>query len=88
MDLDTIVGSASAICTSISNFPQLKKSWTTGETDDLSFKMLALLVTGLSLWTTYGLMRADGVIVVANGISAAMVGIIIWLKTRDHRGVN
>ncbi len=83
MDLDTIIGSAAAICTSISNFPQLKKSWTTGETDDLSFKMLALLATGC-LWTTYGLMKADPVIVVANGISAAMV----WLKTRDNHGVN
>ena len=32
------------------NFPQLQKTWQTGETDDLSF----LLASGLALWMVYG----------------------------------
>lgn len=64
--LETIAGAAAAICTTASYMPQLRKCWTTGETDDLSSKMLLLLACGLSLWVAYGLMRADWVVGGAN----------------------
>jgi hypothetical protein len=38
MDFTTLVGAAAALCTAISYLPQLKKSWETGETGDLSPK--------------------------------------------------
>jgi hypothetical protein len=31
----TVIGLATAACTTAANLPQLKKAWTTGETDDL-----------------------------------------------------
>jgi MtN3 and saliva related transmembrane protein len=40
--LETLIGTGAAFCTTISYVPQLKKSWTTGETGDLSLKMLLL----------------------------------------------
>ena len=29
----TVIGLAAAVCTTAANLPQLKKAWTTGETD-------------------------------------------------------
>jgi len=80
MDFSTLVGAAAALCTTISYLPQLKKSWETGETDDLSRNMLILLGAGLGLWLAYGVLKADFVIIAANGVSLAMVACILWIK--------
>lgn len=85
MDFVTLTGVAAAICTTVSYFPQLKKTWQTGETDDLSFKMLTLLASGLALWVVYGVANGDLVIVAANAISVAMVLTILAIKVRGGR---
>jgi MtN3 and saliva related transmembrane protein len=36
------------------NVPQVKKTWQTRRADDLSLKMLLLLMTGVALWVVYG----------------------------------
>jgi MtN3 and saliva related transmembrane protein len=82
MPFETLIGSAAAFCTTISYFPQVRKCWETRETSDISLKMLLLLATGLSLWMIYGFVKSDVVIIVANGISAAMVGVILFFKLR------
>jgi hypothetical protein len=38
----TVIGLAAAVCTTTANLPQLKKAWTTGQTDDISLKTLLL----------------------------------------------
>jgi MtN3 and saliva related transmembrane protein len=83
--LDTIVGGIAAFCTTVSYLPQVKKAWKTRETGDLSLKMLFLLGTGLALWIVYGFIKADWVIIVANGISLALLGNLIWLKMRETK---
>lgn len=72
--------SRSALCTTISYLPQLKKSWETGETGDLSRNMLILLGAGLGLWLAYGVLKTDFVIIAANGVSLTMVACILWIK--------
>ena len=42
----TVIGLTAAVCTTAANLPQLKKAWTTGETDDLSLKTLLLFGAG------------------------------------------
>jgi MtN3 and saliva related transmembrane protein len=89
--LETAIGTAAAICTTISYIPQLRKCWATGETGDLSLKMLLLLAAGLALWLVYGALKGDFVIIVANGISLTLLGCIIYFKMRhgdagDARG--
>jgi MtN3 and saliva related transmembrane protein len=85
MDFVTLIGVAAAICTTVSYFPQLKKTWQTGETDDLSLKMLTLLACGLGLWVVYGAAKGDMVIVAANAISVAMLLTILGIKLRGGR---
>ena len=82
-DLMTAVGAVAAICTSVSCFPQVRKTWGTGETGDLSQKMLLLLFCGLTLWVVYGLLRGDYVIIVANAVSVMLVGFVLYFKLRN-----
>ena len=86
LTLETFVGAAAALCTTASYIPQLRKCWTTGETGDLSLKMLLLLACGLGLWMVYGLMRGDAVIILANGVSLALLGCILYFKLRESHG--
>ena len=51
--LARVIGLAAAVCTTAANLPQLKKAWTTGQTDDISLKMLLLFACGLALWVLY-----------------------------------
>jgi MtN3 and saliva related transmembrane protein len=73
----TVIGLVAAACTTAANLPQLKKAWTTGETDDISLKTLLLFACGLGLWVVYGVLREDIVIILANGISAACWALVL-----------
>jgi len=76
----TVVGLAAAVCTTGANLPQLKKAWTTGQTDDISMNMLLVLASGLALWVAYGVLQKDIVIILANAISLALIGGLVCLK--------
>ena len=78
-----VIGLAAAVCTTAANLPQLKKAWTTGQTDDISLKMLLLFACGLGLWVVYGLLQDDVIIILANGVSLALLGALMYLKLRQ-----
>jgi len=78
----TLIGTAAAICTTASYVPQVRKTWETQETRDLSLRMLLTLAVGLALWCVYGFARSDAVIVLANGASLAMLSMLIYWKLR------
>jgi MtN3 and saliva related transmembrane protein len=86
MGYETLIGAAAAFLTTASYIPQLKKAWQTGDTEDLSLKMLLILGSGLSLWIVYGVMRTDPVIMIANGVSVTMIGCLTYLKLQGQRG--
>jgi MtN3 and saliva related transmembrane protein len=79
------LGGLAALLTTASNVPQVIKCVRTGESADLSLKMLLILSMGLLLWLTYGVMRGDYIIVAANGASLALVGVLLGFKWRDRR---
>ena len=76
----TVVGVAAAVCTTTANVPQLKKAWTTGQTDDISMNMLWVLASGLSLWVAYGVLQKEFVIILANVTSLVLIGGLVCLK--------
>jgi MtN3 and saliva related transmembrane protein len=76
----TVIGLAAAVCTTTANLPQLKKAWTTGQTDDLSLWTLLLFGSGLALWVVYGIFQKDVVIILANGVSLVILSVILYLK--------
>jgi MtN3 and saliva related transmembrane protein len=81
----TVIGLAAAVCTTTANLPQLKKAWTTGQTDDISLKTLLLFGCGLVLWVVYGILKEDIVIILANGISLAVLAALLFLKLLQTR---
>jgi len=51
--LETLIGAAAAFRTTVSYIPQLRKCWETGETGDISFKMLCCSQAALGCgWCT------------------------------------
>ena len=82
----TVVGLAAAVCTTGANLPQLKKAWTTGQTDDISLKTLLLFASGLILWVVYGVPQKDIIIILANGVSLALLAALMYLKLRQTPG--
>ncbi len=76
----TAIGLAAAVCTTASYLPQLKKAWSTGDTRDLSLKMLLMLLAGLCLWVVYGVLQGDPVVMLANSVSVALLGGILYFK--------
>ena len=86
MDLTTAIGGIAAFCTTASYFPQLKKCWQTGKAGDLSLKMFLILATGVALWSVYGFLKGDIVIIAANTISLAFLAGILYFKIREQNG--
>ena len=76
----TVIGLVAAACATAANFPQLKKAWTTGQTDDISLKTLLLFACGLGLWVVYGVLQKDMIIILANGVSLALLAGLVYLK--------
>ena len=83
MTLVTLIGLVAACCTTLSYVPQLKKIWTTGETEDISLKMFLILSTGIALWVVYGVLQGDAVIILANSVSLAFLCAILFFKLRN-----
>jgi MtN3 and saliva related transmembrane protein len=80
-----VIGLIAALCTTVANLPQLKKAWTTGQTDDISLKTLLLFACGLGLWVVYGVLQKDVVIILANAISLALISGLVCLKLLQTR---
>ncbi len=69
MNTQTIIGVIASVCTAVSLFPQLVKIIRERKESDISYWMLAILITGLALWVWYGVMGKDYIIIVSNSIS-------------------
>jgi|SRR5688572_24438128 len=77
-----VVGLAAGVCTSISLLPQLFKLLKNKKAEDISLFYLVILFIGLGLWIWYGFLRDDIPILVTNGFSLVINGIIIVLGIR------
>lgn len=81
-----IIGLAAGICTSISLLPQLVKLVRNKKAEDISLFYLIILFIGLALWMWYGFLREDIPILVTNGFSLVINGIVIVLGFRYKKG--
>jgi MtN3 and saliva related transmembrane protein len=80
--LATVLGLAAAALTTVANVPQVWKAWRSGETRDISLAMTLILAAGLGLWTVYGVLQDDAVIVIANAIAMLLASALAGLKLR------
>jgi MtN3 and saliva related transmembrane protein len=77
------IGIGAAVLTSLSYLPQVKRAWPKNTTEDLSWRTLAALTTGLILWIVYGTLKEDWVIAIANAVGASLSGAVLVFKVRD-----
>ena len=77
-----ILGLTAGTITSITFIPQVVKIWKTKSAKDLSLMMLLLLIAGVLLWLTYGLLIKDTAIIYTNSMVLGMSMIMLFFKLR------
>ncbi len=80
MNAIQILGLAAGTITSITFLPQVIQIWKTKSAKDLSLQMLLLLILGVSMWLTYGILVADTAIIYTNSMVLAMSLIMLYFK--------
>ena len=77
IDQNEIIGLIAAVCTTFAFIPQVMKVWKTKQTKDLSLRMYFIMFIGVLLWLVYGI-RIDSLsIMLANVVTAILVGTIL-----------
>ncbi|MEB3349771.1 MAG: SemiSWEET transporter [Cyanobacteriota bacterium] len=77
-----LLGYAAATLTTVSFVPQAIKTLRTGDTAAISLRMYVLFTGGIALWGIYGVLRGDGPLIAANGITLISAGLILQCKLR------
>ena len=69
MDITQWIGILAGVLTASSMLPQLVKVIKNKEADDISMKMLVVLMSGIAMWIVYGIFRDDWPIIITNSFS-------------------
>jgi MtN3 and saliva related transmembrane protein len=85
MHLLEFIGLLAAFLTTTAFFPQVIKTVKTKSTGDLSLPMYSLMFTGTICWLTYGLMKGDLPITLANAVSSLASFVIFYYKIKEIR---
>jgi MtN3 and saliva related transmembrane protein len=85
MDYTQLVGIGAAIMTTIANIPQTYKIIKEKNTEGVSLFTYTILLTGMLLWVTYGVLNTDWPIIIANGITALICSMILLLKITSKK---
>jgi MtN3 and saliva related transmembrane protein len=83
--LVTLLGMAAGVCTTGSLVPQVLKTLRERDTSAISLRMYLVLIVGFVLWIAYGLIIASWPVVIFNGISLVLGGVMVWLKRQGGR---
>ena len=82
LDSTTVLGLVAATCTTVAFIPQAIQTIKTRNTKDLSLPTYILLVIGIILWLTYGILVQDLPVIIANAVTFFFIGTILVLKIK------
>lgn len=82
MDYLQFLGFMAGICTTISFLPQVITIYKTKSVADISLVMFVVLLIGVCLWIIYGVYMESIPITLFNGITAILVGLILYFKLK------
>lgn len=80
-----LIGYAAALLTTAAFVPQAVKSWTSRDLSGISLAMYGLFTLGVALWLAYGVMIGSWPVILANGVTLALAGVVLILKIRHRR---
>ena len=84
MDTTEIIGIGAGVCTGISLVPQLYKIIKTKKAENISYFMLAILITGLAGWVWYGMRKNDAPIIITNAF-AVLVNLLTIVFSMKYK---
>jgi len=84
---ENILGIIAGILTSVSMIPQLVKVLKEKNAEDLSWVMILVLISGLSLWVWYGFLKNELPIILSNAF-AVTVNIILLICCMIYKKKN
>lgn len=79
MKLEEIIGILAGLFTTIAVLPQIFKAVKTRNVEDVSPYMFVILCIGVGLWLVYGILKTDWPIIVTNGVSLVLNGIMLYI---------
>lgn len=77
-----LIGYAAATLTTLAFIPQTLHSWRSRDLSGVSLGMYSLFTFGVALWLLYGIVLASWPIIIANAITLALAGSVLFLKLR------
>jgi MtN3 and saliva related transmembrane protein len=81
--MQEVIAYLAAICTTVAFVPQAIMVWKTRNTVSISFVMYMVFITGLALWTVYGVMTWQMPIMVANVVTIILASSILLMKVNN-----
>lgn len=75
-----LLGYVAAILTTLSFLPQAIKTISNRDTKSLSLTMYSAFCLGVVLWLIYGFMIGNWPLILANGVTLLLSGIILTVK--------
>lgn len=76
------LGSIAATLTTTSFIPQVWQVLRTRHTKDISLGMYAIFTCGVALWLAYGTFLGSWPIIIANGLTLILAGMVLWMKLK------
>lgn len=80
MELIDLIGTCAATLTTVAFVPQVWQVLKTRHTADISLAMYGLFTTGVAMWLVYGVMLGAWPIIIANGITLLLAGMVLAMK--------
>ncbi len=74
------IGYGAAILTTAAFVPQALKSWSSRDLSGISLRMYSLFTLGVALWLIYGIALQSWPIILANGVTLVLAGVVLSLK--------
>jgi MtN3 and saliva related transmembrane protein len=84
MNLTDLIGTVSAILTTIAFVPQAYHSWKTRDLSGVSLPMYTIFSIGVVGWIIYGLQIGSWPVILANIVTLLLSCVVLWLKIK-HR---
>ena len=84
--MENIIGTIAGVLTSVSMIPQLVKVLKEKDVENISWGMIVVLLTGVSLWVVYGILKDEWPIILSNGFSVLVntTLLIYYLRYRNN----
>jgi MtN3 and saliva related transmembrane protein len=82
MDGTTAVGLLAGTLTTLAFLPQVIRAWRSRSTRDLSTGMLIIFLSGIVLWTFYGMEIGSFPMIASNAATIGLVGVLLTLKMK------